>query len=116
MRELRPERGAISAAFWRVVDQLLDVASVGDELGGAITQQQVRAAAGHRRHRSRDRTDAPAQTLRLDRRPASTITLTPDSAAISRPRDTNRCRVGTEPGGTSLTSRPTSAIRSSSSR
>ena len=51
-----------------------------------------------------------------DRPAASTIAVVDASAAISRPRAMNRCRVGTAPGGTSLTRSPTSATRSSSSR
>lgn len=50
-----------------------------------------------------------------DRTPASGITVAPDSAASSRFRAMNRCLVGADPGGTSLTSRPTSPTRFSSS-
>lgn len=50
-----------------------------------------------------------------DLTPASGITVAPDNAANSRFRAMNRCLVGADPGGTSLTSRPTSPTRFSSS-
>ncbi len=47
-----------------------------------------------------------------DRRPASTTTVPADNPAISRFRTRNRCRAGDAPGGYSLITAPTSAIRS----
>ncbi len=45
--------------------------------------------------------------------PASTTTVPADSAAMSRFLTRNRCRAGGVPGAYSLSTRPSSAIRSS---
>ena len=51
-----------------------------------------------------------------DRAPASTTTVAAEMAPSSRERARNRCRGGTDPGGSSLTSAPTSPARSNKSR
>lgn len=82
----------------------------------------MQAMTGDADDRTRHRTDlsselasflCPRSAPHLASAPTSTVTA--DMAPNSRERVRNRCRVSSDPGGTSLTSVPTSPARSSNS-